>query len=112
MSPILIALALSLAANAGLGWLWLEARDDLAIVALERDQARGAASACSDATEALFEAAGKRAKEAAPARAKAKAQADKGRASADKILLTPATVPGNDCKSASDRVDAWLKGRQ
>ena len=106
-----IALAVSLAGNASLAWAWLGTRDDLATVTVERDNARGAASACSDGTEALRELADTRAKEAktaqAVARAAAKARGDRALA----ILTRPAALPGDDCGSARVRVDGWLKGR-
>lgn len=111
LSPMMlagIALAASLAANAGLSWLWLDARDERAVAQEQRDQARHAASECSDATEALRELADKRAVEAKAAISKAKAQADAAARRADRLLSTPATRPGDDCGSARDRVDAWL----
>lgn len=115
MNPIItglaIGLAISLGGNAAMGWAWLSTRDDLATAVVERDTARGAASACSDATEALRELADKRAKEAKTAQAAARAAA-KGRGDrALEILTTPAAVPGDDCGSARVRVDGWLKGR-
>jgi hypothetical protein len=53
MSPLMLAgaaLAISVAANAGMTWLWLGARDDRVVAETQRDQARQAATACSDAT--------------------------------------------------------------
>ena len=53
MTPVLGALALSVAANGLLGWAWLDQRDDTTAAIAARDQARGAASACSDACSAI-----------------------------------------------------------
>lgn len=104
-------LTLSIAGNAALGWAWLGARDQVAATVTERDNARAAASACSDATEALRELADKRAEEAKRARAAARAVAGRHEGRAQQILSTPAALPGDDCGSARVRVDGWLKGR-
>lgn len=118
MNPILIALAISVAANAALGWAYLGQRDDTteARTALrdmegQRDGARQAASACSDSVDDLRELADKRAREAAPARAAAASTAQGHNQRADKILATPTPVPGDACASAQVRVDSWLQGR-
>lgn len=118
MNPILIALAISLAANGVLGWAYLGQRDDTATAkadlrAMEgqRDGARQAASACSDSVDDLRDLADKRARDAAPARAAAASAAQGHNQRADVILSTPAPAPGDVCASAQARVDEWLKGR-
>lgn len=111
MNPILLALAISLAANAAIGWAWLGARDEVAAGAVLLEDARGAASACSDATEALRELSDKRAAEAKTARAAAAAKAQTHDQKADAILSKPATST-DDCKAAADRKTEWLKGRK
>jgi hypothetical protein len=118
MNPIMIALAISLAANAALGWAYLGQRDDTttAQTALrdmegQRDGARQAASACSDSVDDLRELADKRAREAAAARAAAAGKAQGHNQRADAILAAPPKVPGDACASAQARVDDWLKGR-
>ncbi|CAN7371868.1 hypothetical protein LJR074_002215 [Acidovorax sp. LjRoot74] len=118
MNPILIALAISVAANAAFGWAYLSQRDDTATAkadlrAMEgqRDGARQTASACSDSVDDLRELADKRALNAAPARAAAASAAQGHNQRADQILSTPAPVPGDVCASAQARVDDWLKGR-
>lgn len=118
MNPILIALAVSVAVNAALGWAYLGQRDDTATALADlrsmqgqRDGAREAASACSDSVDDLRELADKRAREAAPARAAAATAAQGHNQRADVILSTPAPVPGNACASAQARVDEWLNGR-
>jgi hypothetical protein len=117
-SPVLIALAISVAANAALGWAYLGQRDDTteARTALrdmegQRDGARQAASACSDSVDDLRELADQRAREAAPDRAAAASTAQGHNQRADQILATPAPVPGDACASAQARVDSWLQGR-
>lgn len=114
MNPLLIlgvALAISMAGNAGLTYAYLGQRDETTAAQGERDNARAAASACSDATEALAELSAKRAKEATAARLDAAAKARSREELADAILNTPAS-DADDCKAASDRAAAWLKGRQ
>ncbi len=118
INPMIVALGISVAANAALGWAYLGQRDETteARTALrdmegQRDGARQAASACSDSVDDLRELADKRAREAAPARAAAASAAQRHDQRADLILSTPAPVPGDECASAQARVDDWLKGR-
>lgn len=118
ISPILLALGLSLAANGLLGWAYLGQRDETTIAKTElrdmqgqRDGARQAASACSDSVDDLRELADKRARDAAPARAAAASAAQGHNTRADQILAAPQSVPGDACASAQARVDEWLKGR-
>ena len=118
INPFIVALAISVAANAVLGWAYLGQRDetataqaDLRAMEGQRDGARQAASACSDSVDDLRELAGKRAREAAPARAAAASAAQRHNQRADLILSTPALVPGDACASAQARVDEWLKVR-
>ena len=118
MNPVHIILALSLAANAALGWAYLGQRDkaakasaDLTHMQQQRDGARGAASACSDAVEALQEQAAQRAAAAAPARAAAAKTAQQSDRRADYTLsLKPRNV-GDACASTQALADEWLRGR-
>lgn len=114
MSPVqalLLALSLSVAVNAALGWAWIGTREKAATSVLQRDDARAAATACSDATEDLRDLADKRAAEAKKAQAAARLMALDYQARAQAILATPAAVPGDACASAQARIDGWLKGR-
>lgn len=118
MNPVFIALAVSLTMNGLLGWAYLGQRDKTtaAQTALrdmqgQRDGAREAASACSDAVDDLRTLADQRAKEADAARAQARKAAAGRNARADAILSAPPAVPGDDCASARVRVDQWIKGR-
>lgn len=112
MNAIAVALSLSVAANAVLGWAWLDAREELVVAARDRDTARGDASACSDATDDLRDLADKRGKEAKVAQAAARRTALAHEQLALQILGTPAAVPGDDCGSARVRADAWLRERK
>lgn len=111
MQTLLIALGLSVAGNAALGWAWVGAREKSATTVVERDNARAAALACSDATENLRDLADRRAAEAKKAQAVARAAANGRQQAANAILSTPPAVPGDACASAQIRVDAWLRGR-
>ena len=111
IQALLMALGLSVAGNAALGWAWVGAREKAATTVAERDNARSAASACSDATEDLRDLADKRAAEAKKAQAAARSAATGRQQAANTILSTAAAVPGDACASAQVRVDAWLRGR-
>lgn len=118
MNPVLGALLVSLACNGLLGWLYLGQRDDTAAarastvsVAEQRDGARAAASACSDALDDLRTLADRRGREATAARSAAAGRAGQHNQRADQILSAPPAVPGNTCASAQARIDGWLKAR-
>jgi hypothetical protein len=106
-----IALAISMSLNAIGGWAYLGQRDATVAAESERDQARGAATACSDATEALRTLADKREAENKKLRAEAAARAQGHDKKADEILSTAASDP-DDCKAAQHRGTTWLKGRK
>jgi peptidoglycan hydrolase CwlO-like protein len=112
---ILLALVLSLAANAAQLWTYMGQRDQatkaLASATAQRDQARGDASACSDATEALQELAAKRAREAAPARVAAATAARDHQVKADYTLSLQPRSPLDLCGSMQALGDEWLQGR-
>ena len=118
MNPVHIILALSVLANAALGWAYLGQRDkaakasaDLTHMQQQRDGARGAASACSDAVEALQEQAAQRAAAAAPARAAAAQTAQQSDRRADYTLSLKPRHVGDACASAQALADEWLRGR-
>lgn len=111
INPLLAALALSLAANGVLGWAWLGQLDDTTAAISQRDQARGDATACSDATEALRDQANKRRTAAAPARAAANTAALGLTQRADRTLGLPPKMPGDMCASMQALGDEWLQGR-
>lgn len=118
MNPITIILCASLAANAVLGWAYLGQRDDTteAQTALrdmqgQRDGARQAASACSDAVDDLRTLADKRQAAAAPARAAAASTARDLQQRADYTLGLKPRVPGDMCGSLQALGDEWLRNR-
>lgn len=116
--PALVAvLVASAAGNALLGWAWFSARDDATMARAEltgmqqqRDGARGAAKACSDATEALSTAAARRDAAAGPARAAAAGQAAALNARAD-YTLSRQPAAGDSCAALQALGSDWLKGR-
>ena len=119
VSPATAALAVSLTANAALGWLWLGARDDAAAsharvqaVQAELGAALAVGQACSDGVAELQRQAETRAQEAAKARAEAQSRAKQYALRADQVLSTPPAVPGDDCASAKARVADWLQRRR
>lgn len=112
MNPLIVALAISVAANGVLCWAYLGQRDDTTAAQGQRDQARADASACSDATEDLRELAGKRSEAAAPARAAAASTAQGLQQRADYTLGLQPKVPGDMCASMQALGDEWLKGRR
>lgn len=111
LAALAIALAISIAGNTALGWAWLGARDQVAALEVERDQAQSAASSCSKGVQELQSKAAVSKAAAAPARAAAAASAAAGDRRADEILASAPSTPADDCKSARDQVDLWLKGR-
>lgn len=112
------ALAISLLANAGAGYLYLQQRDALAIAGNNLEHAAGdaatalaAADACSASVEALATSAAVMASQLEAARTAAAQRAGQHYAKADKILATPAAVPGDACASAQKRVANILASR-
>ena len=108
---LLIALVVSVLSNIALGWAWLGQHDKAVVSKVEERQAVGVALQCSQGTEQLEQKAMQRQAQAAPKIAAAASSARQADERADQILSTPASVPGDDCRSAADRVDAWWKAR-
>jgi hypothetical protein len=107
MNPLHVVLAISLAANAALGWAYLGQRDTATVATTETKQADGVAKACSDGVKALSNQAAKRHKEAAPKVEAARQQAEDAGKLAIEIISTPAAVPGDACASSQAALDAW-----
>lgn len=106
-----ILLALSVAGNAALTFTYLGVRDERTAATGERDQARSAASMCSDAVEDLRELADKRQAENKRAVAAAYARGQVHARKAQEILGTLPSRPGDDCGSAGDRFNRWISER-
>lgn len=111
MNPLAILLAISLIANAALGWSYLGQRDKAVSETVKTEQATGAAVACSAGVDGLQQQATTRHAEAAPKVDAAKRASVAANIKADVILAAAATTPGDDCKSASDRVETWWADR-
>lgn len=112
LQAVLLALAISLAGNAALGWAWQGARDGREAAVLERDSARFDASACSDATDDLRTLADQRSKDAAAARTAAANAARTHAQRADRTLSKAPAAPGDMCKSMQALGDEWLRERR
>lgn len=108
LQALMAAPGISLAGNAALGWAWVGARERAITSVLQRDDARAAASACSDATDDLRDLVDKRSAEAKKAQAVARAEAIWRQQAAHTILSTPPAVPGDACISAQVRIGGWL----
>ena len=78
----------------------------------ERDESIEAGRLCSKSVTDMRDAADKRARAADEAVAQAEADAQRARRDADRILRTPAAVPGDDAASARQRVLDWVQGGQ
>lgn len=112
MSPTHIVLAISLAANAALGYTYLGQRDTATVAKVEQRQAVGMALNCSEGTEKLETAAAQRKTAAAPKIAAAQQQAQQHDREADRIMATPPAVPGDACASAQAELDTWWETRK
>ena len=116
---LLIALTLSDLVNVAAVWEVLRLRDALTLARSDADQAadkeslaRASADVCTQAVEALQLAGEGLKRERDQARAQAAAVAAGHKARADKILSTPAAVPGDACASAQARVAELLASRK
>lgn len=105
---IIIALV---ASNIVLFRWWQGAKEDLTRVETSRDSWIETADKCSKSVAALEDVAKQNALKHADAVASAASAAFVRGQRAQKILRTPPSTPGNDCKSADDRARAWLKER-
>jgi hypothetical protein len=112
MSATQILLALSLLANAVLGWAYLGQRDKAVTYEVREGAAVATAELCSKGTDALDKAAGQREREARPARQAAQDKDRQHQAQAQQILAKPAAVPGDACASAQAVVDDFWARRQ
>ena len=116
---LLIALTVSGLVNVAAVWEVLRLRDALTLARSDADQAadkeslaRASADVCTKAVEALQLVGEGLKRERDQARAQAAAVAAGHKARADKILSTPAAVPGDACASAQARVAELLAARK
>lgn len=107
-----ILLAISIALNALTSWGYLHQRDKATEASQAAATARAAADQCTKGVERLEALADQRAREAEEARRVAEQQAAELDARADEELATPPAVPGDACKSAQARIEAWKGGKR
>ncbi len=111
LSPLLVALMISGAANLFLGNRWLSARDDVVTAQDATKSANQVATECSDGVTKLQKDADDRAKTAEVGRKVAEAAARTAQSKANKLLSAPPSVPGDACASAQAQVNDWLATR-
>ena len=111
LQAVLLALAISLAGNAALGWAWLHERDRAAVAVAALDGAQQDAAACTKAVNGLSQLATDRAAAAKTERAAAKQVSAKLQKRADKTLSKAPAAPGDMCKSMQALGDEWLRER-
>lgn len=118
-AALALALLLSFAGNVGLAWMYVGQRDAATLARSDADHAgekeslaRESANVCTKAIDALQLAGEGLKRERDQARAQAAAAASGHKARADKILSTPAAVPGDACASAQARVAELLASRK
>ncbi|WP_155293193.1 hypothetical protein [Comamonas testosteroni] len=116
---LVVAFILSGLVNVGAVREVLRLRDALTLAKSDADHAaekeslaRASADVCTQAVEALQLAGEGLKRERDQARAQAAAVAAGHKARADKILSTPAAVPGDACASAQARVAELLASRK
>ncbi len=120
MNPIklygLIAVGIAFVLLAGTTVYLYRANEDLeerlAVAGQNLKDARDAADLCSEAVTRMETSAQQSALKFAGELEEARARADAKTTKAQRILRTPPSTPGNDCKSAGDRARAWLLERQ
>lgn len=112
ISAILLILALFIGAL-GFYASWKIRRLEAQIVTLKADAAENlkVARLCSQSVDDLQTAADARDREFGPAIAAAESAGVARGKKAAALLAKPATVPGNDCRSAEDRARTWMSER-
>ncbi|GGH62078.1 hypothetical protein GCM10010975_26410 [Comamonas phosphati] len=118
-AALALALLLSVLGNVGQGLLYLRQRDAATLARSDADHAgdtaslaRASADVCTKAVDALSDVNKGLQAERDQARRQAAAAARGHSARADKILATPAAVPGDACASAQARVAELLASRK
>ena len=115
---LVCALVLVLAFLGLSGALWLQtsrlakAQESLAGERIISATNSEAAKQCSDGVDELQRKAAQSAVDAASAIQAAQKRADTLQSRAQRQLAAKPSTPGNDCKSAADRFDAWLIERK
>lgn len=119
LSVLAAGLVTALAGNALQGYVYLQQRDVITVANTQLSQAAGdtalahaAAEACSSSVNGLAASAAVLASQLTTEREAAAGRAGRLYAAADKILRTPAAVPGDACASAQARVSDVLQSRE
>jgi uncharacterized protein HemX len=102
-----ILLAVSVGLNLLAGWAYLGQRDQAVASGVRQGQATATALECSNGTEQLEQQARGRQQAAQPKIDAAADAARRRQAEAQRILSTPAAVPGDACASADARIADW-----
>jgi hypothetical protein len=113
--PALIFLLVLVTSLGGNAWQWHRntvEHDARTAAEAHLQTANEATKACNDSVTELEQQAKDRSDENAKLRLEAQNRRKAQESLAQQILSTPATVPGDDCKSAGDRVRNWLKARK
>lgn len=108
---LVLLLAGSIVANALLFNEWEAAKQRATAAETNLATANAQTEACNESVKGLEQAAHKRGLAAGVARERARQRAVDLEQQAQQELSTPATVPGDDCKSAQDRVRRILSER-
>lgn len=104
-------LVLSLAGNGVMTRAYLTQRDNARSAMDQAERNLGVAKMCSDNTRELEQAGARQAAAAAATIAEAQAKALTAQRRAQVLASRPATRPGDDCGSAQDRIDQWMRER-
>lgn len=108
---LLVLLGASATGNALLFSAWQDQKDRATTAEANLGSANEATKVCNQSITDLEKTAYRRGEVAGKARAEAKKRAEDLEKQAQAELSTPATTPGDDCKSAQDRVDRILLRR-
>ena len=112
IGALLLVLALSLGGN----WVLWRSRDRAitaeAVAGERAGQNKAVATECSQGTEQLHQQAEQRREAAVPLQAEARLRSVAAAGQALQEIATPATQPGDDYRSAIERLQRWEAGRE
>lgn len=111
LTALIAALVVSLAGNGMLARGYLKQRDLAHAASEQAERNLDVAKQCSAGVESIQKASEDQVKQAELDVAAARAQADQARRRAIVSATRPATRPGDDCGSAQDRIDQWMRER-
>jgi hypothetical protein len=111
LTGLIAALGVSLGGNALLGKLYLNQRDNTRTALSQADRNLEVARQCTAGVQSLEVAAAEQKRESDRLIAEAQSKALEARKRAVTLGTRPATKPGDDCGSAQDRIDRWMRER-